>query len=244
MMIRYFLVPAILGLAGLLVAPDAAFAQKGGGGRGGGGGGRGGASFSSAGRGASFSSARVSGTSMAARSTSVSRGGAYYHNGNHYYHNGNHYHNGYNYGAYYPFLGFGLGLYAPFYGSAYAWDAGYAPRVAYYPSADVVQGQQPYPDAPYSQEAPKNAQISVLLPDPSAKVWFDGSPTTSTGAERLFHTPDLTPNVTSTYRIRATWLVNGKEITQERVVGVAAGRGSVADFTRPVSEPAPTPKAK
>src|SRR5208283_2992909 len=131
------------------------------------------------------------------------------------------YHNGYNYGSGYPGFGFGIGLYAPFYPSAYAWDFGVGPRIAFYPSAGLVDGQQPIPDAPSSQETPKNAQIKVLLPDPNAKVWFDGSPTSSTGTERIYHTPDLSPNVTNTYSIRATWLANGKEMTQERVVGVA-----------------------
>jgi uncharacterized protein (TIGR03000 family) len=230
MMTKYFFVPAILGFASLLFAPDAAIAQKGRGGPG---------------RSTNFSPARVSGASMAARSTSAYRGGAYYHNGS-VYHNGNYYHNGYNYGARYPGygFGFGIGLYAPFYPSAYAWDAGMAPRVAFYPSSIVVQGQQSIPDGPSAQDAPMNAQINVLLPDPNAKVWFDGSPTTSTGTERLYHTPDLSTSVTNTYRIRATWLVNGKEITQERVVGVAAGRGTVVDFTRPASEGVPPPPAK
>src|ERR1019366_8671747 len=131
---------------------------------------------------------------------------------------GNYYHNGYNYGAFYPGFVFGAGLYAPFYPSAYAWDVGVAPRVAFYPSDGIADGRLPI------QDTPKNAQIKVLLPDPNAKVWFDGSPTTSTGTDRLYYTPDLTANVTNSYRIRATWLANGKEITQERVVGFAPGR--------------------
>ena len=61
---------------------------------------------------------------------------------------------------------------------------------------------------------------------------------------RIYHTPDLTAGSTPTYRIRAAWTVNGKEVVQEQVVPVAPGRGSVADFTRPYSEALPPPPGK
>ncbi len=156
---------------------------------------------------------------------------------------------GYGRGYGYGFGGIGIGLYAPFYGYGYAYDPFfYGPRVpSYYPAGVVVggpasiAGAETAPATPPPEGAPKNAQIKVLLPDANARVWFDGSPTTSTGTERVYHTPDLSPGATPTYRIRAAWVVNGKEVVQEQVIPVAQGRGSLADFTRPFSEPLPLP---
>ncbi len=150
---------------------------------------------------------------------------------------------GYGYGGF--GLGIGIGLYP--YGYGYYPPLVAMPAYGYYPPPVVVQGQPPVDAPPQAApaDAPKNAQIKVLVSDPNAKVWFDGSPTTSTGTERLFHTPDLTPGKTSTYRITAAWIVNGKEVRQEQVVPVQSGRGSVADFTRPPSEGiAPPPAGK
>jgi uncharacterized protein (TIGR03000 family) len=156
---------------------------------------------------------------------------------------------GYGYGGFYPGIGIGIGVGLYPYGYGYYPPLVAMPAYGYYPPTVVVQGQPaidapPLPQQPSPGEAaPKNAQIKVLVSDPNAKVWFDGTPTTSTGTERLFHTPDLTPGTTSTYRIRAAWMVNGKEVVQEQVVPVQSGRGSVADFTRPPSEGiAPPPK--
>ena len=56
--------------------------------------------------------------------------------------------------------------------------------------------------------------------------------------------PDLSPGASNTYRIRATWTVNGKEVTQERTATVAPGRGTVVDFTRPASEAIMPPAIK
>ena len=159
---------------------------------------------------------------------------------------GGYYHGGYYYG---PGIGIGIGLYPYGYGYGYYPPLAAVPAYGYYPPTVVVQGQ-PAVDAPPQQPspgeaAPKNAQIKVLLADPNAKVWFDGNATTSTGTERLFHTPDLTPGTTSTYKIRAQWTANGKQVVQELVVPVQSGRGSLADFTRPPSEGiAPPPPAK
>jgi uncharacterized protein (TIGR03000 family) len=169
-------------------------------------------------------------------------GGGYYHGG--YGYRGGYYHGGYWYG---PGFGIGIGFYPYYYGAGPYWynPIIVAPGYPYVPPV-VVQGQ-PADTPPLSpgETAPKNAQIKVLLPDANAKVWFDGNTTTSTGTERVFHTPDLAPGATSNYRIRASWMANGKEVVQELIVPVQSGRGSVADFTRPPTERiAPPPPAK
>lgn len=76
------------------------------------------------------------------------------------------------------------------------------------------------------------ADIRVIVPDPQATVYFDGLPTTTLGTDRLYHTSALTYGVTYTYRIRATWLQAGQQVTQERIVNVRAGQTTVVDFTQ------------
>lgn len=84
------------------------------------------------------------------------------------------------------------------------------------------------------QSGPAPAQIRVLVPDPNAKVWFDGNPTKSTGTDRLYHTPPLTAETGNTYRIRAAWGPPGAEMIQEQEVSATPGRVTLVDFTRPV----------
>ncbi len=76
------------------------------------------------------------------------------------------------------------------------------------------------------------ANIEVILPDPQARVWFDGTLTRETGTDRQFTTPSLTTS--GTYRIRASWTEAGREVIQEKVVNVTPNQTTVVDFTRPV----------
>jgi len=127
-----------------------------------------------------------------------------------------------------------------YYPYSYAYDPYpyyYAPRVSYYvpPLAlDVA------PAAP--AVAANAANIRVFVPDPQAKIWFDGSLTKQEGTDRLFHTPTLSAGGTYSYRIRAAWTQNGKEMIQEQVASVTVGQTTVVDFTKPFSEPVPAPK--
>jgi uncharacterized protein (TIGR03000 family) len=211
----------VLALVGLMAAGSVANAQHGHGGGGHGGGGHGGGPYYG--------------------------GRLYYPNG---YYRGGHYH---------PLIGIGVGIYG--YGYPYYYPPiVVAPSYPYPPAPVFAQAQPqvaPVPNAPVpnappasypspgDMPPPKNAQIRVIVPDAQAKVWFDGNPTSSTGTERNYHTPDLTTGASSTYRIRATWVVNGREVTQEQAVPVQVGRMSIADFTRPVTEGvAPPPPLK
>jgi uncharacterized protein (TIGR03000 family) len=181
---------------------------------------------------------------MAADVAHAQRGGrGGYHGGGY---GGGYYHGG---GYYRPGFSVGVGLYAPLYGygyPAYAYNPYYVPRVSYYPAAPapIVQVQPLQPADPIAPltAASNTASIRVIVPDPQAKVWFDGTLTSQGGTDRLFHTPALSPGGTYNYRIRAAWLQNGKEIVQEQVVPVTVGQTSAVDFTRPLSEPVPAPK--
>jgi uncharacterized protein (TIGR03000 family) len=200
-MSKYFMIPAFLSCAGLLVCADAAHAQRGGGGRGG------------------------------SAHGGTSHGGAY--------------HGGY----YRPGIGLGIGVYSPLYGygygySPYAYDPFLAPRLSYYPPAlvGVLQNQQPQQPMEPAGPAATNANIRVVLPYAQAKVWFDGTLTSQGGTDRLYHTPTLDPNGKYSYRIRAAWTQDGKEMIQEQVVPVSLGQTAVVNFTRPPSEAIPAPK--
>ncbi len=115
------------------------------------------------------------------------------------------------------------------------------PREAYYaPPAVAVEPLQAAPAAP--AVASNAANIRVLVPDPNAKVWFDGTLTSQGGTDRLYHTPSLSPGSAYSYRIRASWTQSGQPIVQEVVVPVTPGQTAVADFTKPLSEPLPLPK--
>src|SRR5215472_962600 len=62
-----------------------------------------------------------------------------------------------------------------------------------------------------------SARVTVRLPD-EARLWFENTPTKSTGAVREFSSPPLTPGMQYAYTVRATWAENGKEVTQMRHV--------------------------
>ena len=108
----------------------------------------------------------------------------------------------------------------------------------------LIIGQAPayQPADPVPAVAPNTANIRVFLTDPDAKVWFDGTLTTQGGLDRLYHTPTLTAGNNYSYRIRAAWMQNGKEMVQESVTQVTPGQTAVVDFTKPFSEPVPLPK--
>lgn len=169
------------------------------------------------------------------------------------------------YGGYgYGYGGFGYGFGYPYgwgYGFGYGYGAFYdpwlAPRILYapdyapgygYPAPDSPYAPLP-PTAPYATQQPPSlaqnrAQVQVLLPDPDALVWFDGTKTSSTGSRRLFDPPALQPGVIYTYRVAASWTQNGKVVTDIRVASVTGGRTTVIDFTRPPSpEPLGPPNA-
>lgn len=121
------------------------------------------------------------------------------------------------------------GYYSPYrssYYSPYWYDSYYyQPGTTYY-STPSVQYVQPAPPTAVAE----GASIRVILPDPQAKVWFDDRLTAQQGTDRWFHTPAIT--ATGTYRIRASWMVGGSEVVQERVVTVSPGQSFTVDFTR------------
>jgi len=139
------------------------------------------------------------------------------------FHHGGYYHGGY---GYYPGI---------FEGNYPWYDAG--PTYYGYPSySNYNAPAAPYyePPAPYqpSPVVSDYANIRVIVPDPQARLWFDGNATSQTGTDRVFHTPSLTIGSTYTYQIRASWTQGGREVTQERTVSVTPGQTTLVDFSR------------
>jgi uncharacterized protein (TIGR03000 family) len=74
-----------------------------------------------------------------------------------------------------------------------------------------------------------SATLIVTVPA-DAKVWFNDTPTTSSGQFREFDTPPLAPGKRYTYTVRARWKENGHEVTQTQQVQVTAGVHLHVDF--------------
>ena len=83
-----------------------------------------------------------------------------------------------------------------------------------------------------TQPQPSPATVRLVLPDPLAKVWFDGTLTTSTGKVRNFTTPPLDPGTAQYYKLKILYVRDGKEIVLERTVTVLPGHTAVFQFSQ------------
>ena len=205
--------PAILSVAGLLVASNAAFAQHG--------------SHSHS------SSAHISSGHSNSFHANVQHGSTIHHGDDHRHSYYPGFFGGYGLGAY-GVGGYGLGAYSPWYDNySYPRYSYYnVPAVQYYtPPVDYFTPPAPYYVPPRAATA-DSATVRVILPDPQARVWFDGTLTNQTGTERVFSTPSLTMGSTYSYEVRASWLQGGQELTQRRAISVTPGQTTVVDFTR------------
>ena len=85
---------------------------------------------------------------------------------------------------------------------------------------------------------PQPAELTVKVPD-GADVWIGGKQMTLTGPVRHFTSPPLPPlepGYHYSYEVRATWKVNGQDVTQTQTVSVSPGGNTEADFpTQPAA---------
>jgi len=141
-------------------------------------------------------------------------------------------------GGYYPY--YDSGYYAPstyyyapsYYTTPYSYFGNTAPVTTYTPQ--VYQPNNPSDTAnPASATSSTTATVQVVLPSPTAEVWFGDHKTSQLGTTRHFVSPPLTLGQTYTYEIRATWMVNGQPVTQTRSVRVEAGKTATVDFSQP-----------
>jgi uncharacterized protein (TIGR03000 family) len=102
------------------------------------------------------------------------------------------------------------------------------------PALPEVAGPPPLPLPGAEPGDPAPAVIRVVVPADAA-LWFDGRPTTTTGAVRLFVSPPLAAGQEYTYELRAHWLEGGKEIRHTERVRLQAGDRPTVDFLAPQS---------
>jgi len=103
------------------------------------------------------------------------------------------------------------------------WYEGPRSRQAFYPQDDskAIKGNR--------------ARIIVRLPAANAQVWIDGQQTQQQGMSRLFDTPSLEPG-TYSYKIRAKWRQNGRDMDQTRTISFQPGRTVTVDFNQSQDE--------
>jgi uncharacterized protein (TIGR03000 family) len=102
-----------------------------------------------------------------------------------------------------------------------------------YYGSDYATYTPPLDSRGYVADAPSNsAQITVVLPDPNAAIWFQGQPVQGTGTVRVLNSPQLNPGSTYAYDVRAAWNVNGQAVSQDRRVNFQAGAAVTVDFTQ------------
>jgi uncharacterized protein (TIGR03000 family) len=140
------------------------------------------------------------------------------------------YYSGYGYPGYYGYSYPGY-YYAPSYAAAPPYVVASAPvytRPSFY-----------YADPAANLSTPRvldSGRLQIFLPDANAQVWIEGQRTQTTGANRVYQSPTLTRGKPYTYTVKATWMQDGKEVTDERTVPISADSTAVIDFTKPATK--------
>lgn len=96
---------------------------------------------------------------------------------------------------------------------------------------------------PNLKQATDVAYLTIRVPA-DATLTIAGDPTSTTGPERLFVTPSLTPGKSYSYKLLATWEKDGKSQRVERVVRFKAGDSVTIDLTAPENVKGKTPDDK
>ena len=127
-----------------------------------------------------------------------------------------------------------------YYGSSYYDPSYYDTYSAPYQSYSSPSAAYPAQAAPAGAElvipaALSQARLDVIVPDPNAEVWIQGTKTTSTGARRHYVSPELARGSTYTYTVKCAWDRGNGMVTEQRAVQVTAGATAVVDFTQPAA---------
>jgi uncharacterized protein (TIGR03000 family) len=143
--------------------------------------------------------------------------------------------------GYYP-AGYGWGYGSP-YGyyrvSPYAsWS--YPMYSAYSSPASSYESFYYSPSTGGVGQPANSARILVRVPA-DAQVWFNDKEMSSTGPIREFVSPSLNAEKKSVYDIRARWMDNGREVTQERTIDVTPGARVQVVFPKDSITPASIP---
>jgi uncharacterized protein (TIGR03000 family) len=122
--------------------------------------------------------------------------------------------------------GYYTSIYAPNYLSHPPYSTGYSPA-----PGGTVYGRFPYwevaPTPPLPP--PPTATVRVQVPT-DAQVWLEGQPTRQTGPVREFETPPLEPGRKYEYQIKASWIKNGRMVSDTQTVTFRAGETPSVTF--------------
>ena len=105
------------------------------------------------------------------------------------------------------------------------------------PSGVEEQGPTPAPAEGQDMDLPatttsldrNSAFLTVSVPS-QARVYVNGIATRSTGSHRRYVSRNLTPGFDYTYEVKAEMVVDGKPVTQVKMVKLQAGQGSQLAF--------------
>jgi uncharacterized protein (TIGR03000 family) len=79
--------------------------------------------------------------------------------------------------------------------------------------------------------SPNQVLLNINVPDPNARLWIENQEMTAVGGpQRLFQSPPLEPGREYTYTIRASWMNNGREVSDVKKFDVRGGQTLAADF--------------
>lgn len=133
------------------------------------------------------------------------------HGGHHGGHGHGHYHGGHNQHSSFGFYGYAYPRTYSGYGYGYLYYGGatyYAPQY-YVRSAQAVVN---YPPPATVESAGNVARIEARLPVADAQVWIEGREMTSSGLNRVYESPELTPGKSYAYTLKATWTQEGRRL--------------------------------
>jgi uncharacterized protein (TIGR03000 family) len=151
---------------------------------------------------------------------------------------------GYFYGYYYPdehrfnspMLNMGVYNYTtitPMWNASHDSQYPYPTRLYSVPTTSPLPTSSAFPSPPpISKSAPAPANIRVVLPQATAKVWFEGHSTQTTGTDRVYQAPPIASGTTYSYHINGVWMEGGRQVEQERTIAVGPGQTAVLDFTQ------------
>jgi uncharacterized protein (TIGR03000 family) len=97
-----------------------------------------------------------------------------------------------------------------------------APAVISAPAVKYTISVTPVPQNAGEGDADRVVLMGHVPED--ARVWIEGDPTTSTGKERFYKSPLLTPDKEYHYVVRVAWAEDGHWVSKESTIPVTAGQ--------------------
>lgn len=96
------------------------------------------------------------------------------------------------------------------------------PAVVTAPPVKYALMVAPVPPEAAGDVEPNRIQLMAHVPE-DAEVWIEDDPTTSTGVERTYKSPPLTPGKEYTYSIRVAWPEDGRWVSKDATAKVKPG---------------------